>query len=340
MNPLVGKCTRFNHVDRFNFNQYGLANKYRLRMQTLDLEKETLFDLGELINYFMSQWKWFVVVGFCFAVAFAVISMNMPNQYTSEILLSDADSSKGNMDGIAGQLGGLASFAGIDVNAGKNQKLIALQILQSRQFLIDFVKKNQLEALLFAVDSWDKESDTFFYNKDIFNPNENVWLQRPEGAGSYHPSDFEIHQLMKSMLEVDIDKTNKVTRMFLTYHNPTKAQQWLSMLVGALNDTIRINEIKEREEQVSFLQQELEFEKNAELRNVFYSLIEEQIKSSTLAKARKEYVFRIIDPAIYPENKSSPKRALNTILGGLVGGVICFILFTIRFFFRKKAVTY
>jgi uncharacterized protein involved in exopolysaccharide biosynthesis len=106
------------------------------------------------------------------------------------------------------------------------------------------------------------------------------------------------------------------------------------MLVNALNDTIRINEINEREKQVSFLQKELKFENNSDIRNVFYSLIEEQIKSSTLAKAREEYVFRVIDPAVFPEQKSYPKRALNTVLGGLVGGVLCFIFFSLRFFVK------
>jgi uncharacterized protein involved in exopolysaccharide biosynthesis len=301
-------------------------------MQTSSLEKETLFDLGEFIRYLTTKWKWFIIFVLCFAIAFALISINMPNKYTSEILLADADSSKSNLGGLGSQLGGLASFAGIDMNSSKNDKLITLQILQSRQFLIDFVKNNQLEELLFAVDSWDQKNDSFVYNESVFNRKEQTWLKRSEGKGSYYPSDLEIHQLMKSILEVDVDKTNKVTRMFLTYYNPTKAQEWLSMLVSALNDTIRINEINEREKQVSFLQKELKFENNSEIRNVFYSLIEEQIKSSTLAKAREEYVFRVIDPAVFPEQKSYPKRALNTVLGGLVGGVLCFIFFSLRFF--------
>ena len=305
-------------------------------MQTSSLENDTLFDLGEFTNYLIAQWKWFMVVGCCFAIAFAVISIKMPNKYTSEILLADADSSKNNFDGLGGQLGGLASFAGLDMGADQSQKLITLQILQSRKFLIGFVKNNQLEELLFAVDHWDKESDSFVYNENVFNSNEKTWLMRPGEKVSFYPSNLEIHQLVTSMLEVDVDKTNKVTRIFLAYYNPTKAQKWLSMLVSTLNDTVRINEIKEREEQISFLQQELKFEENAEIRNVFYSIIEEQIKSSTLAKARKEYVFRVIDPAAFPEQKSYPKRVLNTILGGLVGGVICFIFFSLRFFLKPR----
>jgi hypothetical protein len=303
-------------------------------MQAASTQTDTLFDLGKFIGYLISKWKWFILFGLSFAVVFAVVSLQMPDKYTSEVLLADADSSSGNMDGLAGQLGGLASFAGININEGKQKKLIALQILQSRQFLIDFVKVNKLEAFLIAVERWDKESDTLIYNDNIFSQDSQEWLAHPERSGSYYPSDLEIYIAMKSILDVDVDKTNKVTRLYLTYYDPVKAQQWLSILVMALNDRIRVDDILEREKQISFLQDELNFEKNAEIRNVFYSLIEEQIKSSTLAKARDEYVFRVIDPAVFPEQKSYPKRALNTVLGGLVGGVLCFIFFSLRFFVK------
>ena len=305
-------------------------------MHTSITNVETLFDLGKLTNYLVTKWKWFIALGFSFAIVFALISINLPDEYTSEILLADADSTSGDMGGIAGQLGGLASIAGININSGKNKKLIALQIFESRKFLVDFVKDNKIEALLFAVESWDNTEKQFIYDEGKFNVKTKEWLPRPGLTISYYPTDLEIHLKMKSLLEVDVDKTNKVTRMWLTYYHPQRAQQWLGMLVEKLNNSLRQTELDEKEAQISFLQQELNLEKNSEIRNVFYSLIEEQLKSSTLAKARNEYIFRIIDPAIYPENPSAPKKALITILGGLVGGVFCFVIFTIRFIFKRE----
>jgi len=304
-------------------------------MQTT-INDNALFDLGGLTNYLFTKWKWFLIFGFGFAIIFAIISSYLPNKYTAETSLVAAESAMGAMDGLNSQLGGLASFAGLNLNSGKDKTVLALQILKSRQFLISFVKKNHLEQALFAVSSWDAKQDEYLYNQEKYNISTNKWLPRSDQPGTYYPTDLEIFEEMNSLIAVQVDKANQVTKVMLTYYNPAKAQQWLTLLIDTLNNTMRINDIKEKEDQITFLQQQLNLEKNNEIRNVFYALIEEQLKSSTLAKARKEYVFRIIDPALFPEEKSSPKRALNTVLGGLVGGVFCFIFFALRFIFRSK----
>ena len=296
---------------------------------------DSLFDLGELINYLFSKWTLFVLFGFLFAIIFAVVSIQLPNKYTSEAVLVAADSGATGMESIAGQLGGLASLAGVNLNSGKDKSLLALQVLKSRLFLVDFVKKHQLEVNLFAVESWDRELGTFVYNEKKYDASAKKWHKRSDKPISHYPTDLEIHKEMSSLLDIEVDKANQVTKVSLSYYEPKLTQKWLTLVVKDLNDRVRAEEIREREEQISFLQKQLEQETNSEIRNVFYNLIEEQLKSSTLAKARAEFAFKVIDPALMPEEKSSPKRALITILGGLVGGVLCFVVLTLVFLFRK-----
>ena len=40
-----------------------------------------------------------------------------------------------------------------------------------------------------------------------------------------------------------------------------------------------------------------------------------------LAEVRQEYVFKTIDPAVVPEEKSKPSRALICVLGVILGGI-------------------
>ena len=54
------------------------------------------------------------------------------------------------------------------------------------------------------------------------------------------------------------------------------------------------------------------------------------------ANVRDEYVFKTIDAAIVPEEKSGPKRALLCILGVLLGGMLSITLVIIRYFMNKK----
>jgi LPS O-antigen subunit length determinant protein (WzzB/FepE family) len=71
------------------------------------------------------------------------------------------------------------------------------------------------------------------------------------------------------------------------------------------------------------------------MQNVFYQLIEEQTKSLMLAEVQDEFVFKTVDPAIVPEEKAGPKRALICVLATLLGGMLAVAIVLVRFAFRK-----
>lgn len=54
--------------------------------------------------------------------------------------------------------------------------------------------------------------------------------------------------------------------------------------------------------------------------------MEEQVKSQMLTEVRKDYVFKVVEPAIVPELKSKPRRSLIIILAGFIGGIIGMIV--------------
>ena len=72
-------------------------------MNNISEHESNLFDLGSLIAYLVSKWKWFLVIGFVVAGVFAYISIDLPNQYTSEILLTEADDEASGRGGMSGQ---------------------------------------------------------------------------------------------------------------------------------------------------------------------------------------------------------------------------------------------
>ena len=53
------------------------------------------------------------------------------------------------------------------------------------------------------------------------------------------------------------------------------------------------------------------------------------------ANVRDEYVFKTIDPALVPEQKFKPKRALICILGFLFGGILSVLIVLARYFLKK-----
>ena len=53
-----------------------------------------------------------------------------------------------------------------------------------------------------------------------------------------------------------------------------------------------------------------------------------------LANAQSEYVFKTVDPAVAPQEKSEPKRALVVVLAVMLGGMLDVFVVFIRAFIK------
>ncbi|NMT03838.1 LPS O-antigen length regulator, partial [Vibrio parahaemolyticus] len=87
-------------------------------------------DLREL---FKALWKgkWIIVVAtFIFAIGSVLYSLSLPDIYKSDALLAPAESSNGGgLSKMAGQLGGLAALAGVNLGGGEtSQTDLAVQV--------------------------------------------------------------------------------------------------------------------------------------------------------------------------------------------------------------------
>ncbi|NMT18251.1 LPS O-antigen length regulator, partial [Vibrio parahaemolyticus] len=92
-------------------------------------------DLREL---FGALWKgkWIIITTtFVFAVGAILYALSLPNIYKSDALLAPAESSNGGgLSKMAGQLGGLAALAGVNLGASESSQTdLAVQVMKSRQ---------------------------------------------------------------------------------------------------------------------------------------------------------------------------------------------------------------
>ena len=88
-------------------------------------------DLREL---FMVLWAGkikMVAITAVFAVASVIYALSVPNQYKATALLAPAQSDGGGLSGVLGQLGGLASLAGVSIGGGESSEShIAQEIMK------------------------------------------------------------------------------------------------------------------------------------------------------------------------------------------------------------------
>jgi len=289
-------------------------------------------DLRELFAVIW-QGKWLIIaITTLFAVASVFYAINQPNIYKSEALLAPAEQEGGGgLSALAGQFGGLASLAGVNLGGGSSNKAqLAIEVLKSRQFTSDFIQKHNILADLMAAKTWNMQTNTIVYDNEIYDAENNQWVREVKAPFEPKPSMQEAYKEFSEILAASTDKESGMVKISIEHVSPYVAQQWVEWLIQDINKTMKQRDVLEALKSTEFLTQQLEQTKIADIRAVLYKLVEEQTKTIMFAKVRDEYVFKTIDAALVPEEKFKPKRALICVLGVLLGGMLSVMIVLIR----------
>lgn len=291
-------------------------------------------DLREL---FATLWagKWLIiVVTALFAAGGVAYALYKPNVYQASVLLAPAND-EGGVKGLSGQLGGLASLAGINLGGGSSNKtVIAKEVLQSRAFLADFIHRHDLSVPLMATKGWNLQSQSWEYDREIYIPESGQWLNDDEGK-SLKPTDWDLVKSFKDEhLNVSENQDNGFVTVTVKSLSPPAAQHWAQWLVKDINERIRRDDVAAAESRINYLKEKLNDTNIAGMQQVFYQLIENETRTVMLANAQPEYVFKTIDPAVVPQEKSGPKRALIAIVATMLGGMVGVLMVFVRAFLR------
>jgi len=150
------------------------------------------------------------------------------------------------------------------------------------------------------------------------------------------PSAQEAHKAFSEILSVSQDKQTGYITVSINHQSPTVAAQWVSWLVEDVNSAVKAQDVSEAEKSIEYLREQVTNTSLADLQAVFFDLIQSQTETVMLAEVRQEYVFKTIDPAVSPEEKSKPSRALICVLGTLLGGMLGVVIVLIRHYARSE----
>lgn len=304
---------------------------------TLGNLEEDEIDLRQLFAILWSG-KWLIIaITFLFAVGGVAYAIYQPNIYQSTVLMAPANDDN-TMGGISGQLGGLASLAGISLGNGRtNQTVIAKEVLRSRAFLADFIDRHNLAVPLMAVEGWRSKSGNWQFNRNIYNPETGQWLKNEEGK-SLEPTDWDLVKIFQNN-HIDISENQESGLITLSVKSlsPETARQWAEWLVRDINEHMRREDVASAEARIAYLEDKLNDTSIAGMQQVFYQLIESETRTVMLANAQQEYVFKTIDPAVVPQEPSEPKRALIAIFAALLGGMLGVFILLVRAFFKGSS---
>lgn len=256
--------------------------------------------------------------------ALAVIYViNKPDVYMATGVYTPASQGDASsLSKLAGQFGGLASLAGVNLGGGaEDDTQVAIKFLTSRAFLQHFIKKYNLEDELMAAEGWDATSNQLIYNESLYDVAEGKWVRTPPKNKQVKPTPWEAYDALKSILTVQFDSKEGVITLNLTYYSPEIAKEWLELLVKELNRFWKEKKLQKSGKLLEGLNSKAQETKISELQGIFYNLIAEQTKNNLLAQVTDEAVFESVGEVVLPEDKSAPSRAL-----------ICILAFILSFF--------
>lgn len=298
-----------------------------------------MIDLREFLRV-LNTYRWLfagiVVAGTALSV---VIALLIPNVYSADTLLApNEEQTGGGLSALAEQYGGLAALAGVDLMGEPDEKTtLGLAVLQSRKFISDFVERHDILVPLIAAKKWDRGANELVIDADVYDVADKKWVRKVRFPRKVVPSMQEAYEkFTEDVLTVSQNsKTNYVT-ITVEHYSPEVARQWTEWLVADINETIMRKDVREAEQAIEYLNEQLKATSLAELRNVFSRLIEEQTKTIMLASVTDEYLFKTVDPPVAPEEKTRPKRSIIVLLGAFLSGVIA-VLLVVSLHSRRRA---
>lgn len=232
------------------------------------------------------------------SVTYALLAKEI---FRAEVLLVPATEQSAPM--IGGQLGGLVALAG--VSTGGRGGVEALAVLQSRKFARDFIEQLNLMPVFF-VEDWDAEEGRW---------RENDPAEAPDIRDG-------VKFFRENILKVSEERTTGLVTLAIEWTDPGVAAEWAGILVRRLNDRLREGALQEAQTNVAYLQSEMAKTTLATLQESIGRLLESELPKLMLAKGNEEFAFKIVDPAVAPKQRVRPKRALTTIIGTMLGGLL------------------
>jgi uncharacterized protein involved in exopolysaccharide biosynthesis len=232
------------------------------------------------------------------SIAYALLAKEI---YRAEVLLAPAAEQSTPM--IGGQLGGLAALAGVSVGEGND--VVALAVLQSREFARDFIEQLDLLPIFFE-DEWDAEQDRWLEDDPTEAPDVR------DGVKFFHEEVFKVSE----------ERGTGLVTLAIEWTDPDVAAEWASILVVRLNDRLRERALQEAETNVAYLQSEMASATLVTLQESIGRLLEAELPKLMLAKGNEEFAFKIVDSAVPPRERVRPKRALTAIIGTILGGLL------------------
>jgi uncharacterized protein involved in exopolysaccharide biosynthesis len=290
--------------------------------QTNSVDDKPLIDI-DILALVQTLWSNKLIIIGCILVfsGFGVFyAKQLPDIYSADTLLAPAGENASG-GGLSGRLGGLASLAGVSLNSGGGDKIVlGLEVLKSRKFILDFIKKYDTAATLVAATHWDKETNILYFNESLYDNSNKEWLVSESDA--LYPTELELVDAFRNRLSIAQNTETGLVTLGFNHYSPVVSKNIIDNLVVEINATIRERDVSKARKSIEYLKEQLNLNSLTELRAGLFELIQSQTETIMLANASPEYLFQTIDPPVISDIRAEPNRVLICVLAAMFGALL------------------
>lgn len=232
-----------------------------------------------------------------------------PRKYESSILVAAVTETPGGpamggLRSVVSELGGLGALAGLSLGAD-SRRAETIAVLQSRELTEQYIDSHHLLPVLYPK-LWDARLGRW-------KP-----LDPEKIPDLWTANEFFRHRI-RSVTE---SKKSGLVTLTITWTDPRLAADWANGLVKATNDYLRAQAIATADRNIAYLEQQTARTDELGVRQVIYSVLENEIDQAMLARGKEQYALKVLDPAAPPAKPSSPKPVMWSLLALFMGLIL------------------
>jgi LPS O-antigen subunit length determinant protein (WzzB/FepE family) len=305
-------------------------------------ENQNYDDEINLKGLFSVLWrgKYFIIIVTMISLAAGSLHLRgKDSQYSVSILLAPVQ--EGQSTPNFGNLGGLASLAGMSLPSSSASDFAKYEIMLKTQEISTLVFKEQnLIQELFS-DEWDENQQIFRAPKQnrtrlIKNYVKELLTGQPPKEYT-KPSPAKLTEFIDKKIRINLDNKTLYLNLSAETSNPDLLTKLLVSMIKNTDELFKKKFIKEANDAVQFYQIKISKARSQEHREILASLIAKEERKLLLATRDGPFVAEILTGPNTSLNPTSPKASLILTLSISIGGFLSCGLLLIRNLLSKKS---
>ena len=305
-------------------------------MEQVPSHNKDEIELSELFSLISKSKIFIITISISLFLISMIYSITLSDIYRSEALLSVKEN--GQSSDLLQRYGGLASFAGIDIpTTSQNSADLIIETIKSREFLRRLLLKEEILPKLIASKSFNFEKKEVVFDSNLYDINSKSWVRKPKKNRDVIPSYLEAHEIYIDIISIKKDPLTGYISIHVDHVSPIFSKKLLELIIFESDKQIQEKVLKDTDEALAYLDEELRKEPLNEVRISLSQLIKQKMNIKMTAMISENYSFEVIEPPFLPELKNRPSRAIISLVGGLIGLLFSILFVWMRHYFKNES---